>query len=180
MTDPTLLRACQDAPWDMVARGIYADWLDDHGEARVASKFRDPNDGDVLLSLLPEPFWHPPFNIADEVYELPMHIYREPLSERLCVAIQGSRSLARSPDAAPVESESLEKMIPPKWRGDSNRWVLTWARVGRSFGQRLPGDIGLSRDTPIVRRNYTAQYTPITAEEFRAVYSRVASAQRPH
>lgn len=107
MTDQSLLRACQDAPWDMVARGIYADWLDEHGEAETAAKFRDPQDGPTLLSLLPEPVWHPPIVMAGGRYELPHLSYTGTLGECLCVALNIRRCAARAPGTLPIVSESL-------------------------------------------------------------------------
>ncbi len=135
MTDPSLLRACQDAPWDMVARGIYADWLDDHGEAETAAKFRDPRDGGLLLSLLPEPVWHPPMVMGGGRYELPYRNVVGPFDADFCMVLQLQRCLFRAPGTLPVISESLEALVRP-WRYvDMDRepwieWALTWERDG--------------------------------------------------
>jgi hypothetical protein len=92
----------------MVARGIYADWLDDHGEAETAAKFRDPRDGGLLLSLLPEPVWHPPMATTDPRFDTPYLNFIGPFNEDFCLVLQNRRCILRSPNMPPVFSETLD------------------------------------------------------------------------
>jgi len=158
MTDPSLLQACRDAPWDMVSRMIYADWLEEHGEAEQAAKFRDPNDGPTLLSLLPDPVWHPP--IVDPVgpYELTAWLAVGILTKEMCELIQLKRCRNRFPGDLPV---AKERLFTNTLSLPSPTWNLTWSRQGESTS------FGRGCSTVVQTRNYVARYSEVTAESFR-------------
>jgi hypothetical protein len=144
----------------MVPRLIYADWLDEHGQHGTARRFRNPYDAKLLLTILP------PIQTVIGPYEVNRAFAfswvrrSEFESYHHCVLqIQAERG-GRRHLAGPQTQESIE-LGPTKGGG-------IWFRYYMGATVEPTVLLDMSFDRPGTFRNYTAQYAPVTAEDFTA------------
>lgn len=166
MTDPSLLRACQDAPWDMVPRLIYADWLEEHGSPKAARRFRNQYDGKLLHSLLPH-----------------VHGYMGPWTR----SEPGHGRAVYVGESAPFRDAVIDFMA---WRGRignsatvafTNKPIIRKATNERVSITQVAGYattlIDMRHDRPATWLNYTAPYSTVAAESFAASMMGIVSGE---